>query len=194
MMAESRIWPGRDRREREPTRPRRGRRSGFEQFTAEHGGGLVKLAYSLCGDRERAEDAVQEALVKVYQRWPKLDDPLAYARATTVNAARDDWRRSARQQRIGAALERFPVPDSPAPHEQLLQRDALMTALDGVPRRQREVLVLRYGSQLSEAETASVLQISVGTVKSQCNRGLARMRELLSTDEERSMREAYAEC
>jgi RNA polymerase sigma-70 factor (sigma-E family) len=174
--------------------PLRGRRSGFEQFTAEHGGGLVKLAYSLCGDRERAEDAVQEALVKVYKRWSKLDDPLAYARTTTVNATRDDWRRSARQQRIGAALQRFPVPDPSEPQEQLLQRDALMTAMDGLPRRQREVLVLRYGSQLSEAETASVLEISVGTVKSQCSRALARMRELLSTDDQHPTREAYAEC
>jgi RNA polymerase sigma-70 factor (sigma-E family) len=171
-----------------------GRRSGFEQFTAEHGGGLVKLAYSLCGDRERAEDAVQETLVKVYKRWSKLEDPLAYARTTTVNATRDDWRRSARQQRIGAALQRFPLPDPSEPQEQLLQRDALMTAMDGLPRRQREVLVLRYGSQLSEAETASVLEISVGTVKSQCSRALARMRELLSTDDQHPTREAYAEC
>jgi RNA polymerase sigma-70 factor (sigma-E family) len=194
MMAETRIWPGRNRRVGEPASPARGRRSGFEQFTAEHGGGLVKLAYSLCGDRERAEDAVQEALVKVYKRWSQLDDPLAYARTTTINATRDDWRRSARQQRIGAALQRFPVPDPSEPHEQLLQRDALMKALDGLPPRQREVLVLRYGSQLSEAETASVLEISVGTVKSQSNRGLARMRDLLSTDDEHSTREAYAEC
>ena len=184
MMAESRIWPGRDRR----------RRSRFEQFTAEHGGGLVKLAYNLCGDRERAEDAVQEALVKVYQRWSHLDDPLAYARATAINATRDDWRRSARQRRIGAVLEQFPVPDSPMPHEQVLQRDALMTALHGLPDRQREVIVLRYGSQLSEAETAAVLQISVGTVKSQCNRALARMRERLSAADEDPIVEAYAEC
>lgn len=194
MMAKSRIWPGRDRRQREPTRTLRSRRNEFEQFTAEHGGGLVKLAYSLCDDRERAEDAVQEALVKVYQRWSHIDDPLAYARAATVNATRDDWRRSARQQRIEAALERNPVPDARAPHEQLLQRDALMTALDSLPRRQREVLVLRYGSQLSEAETASILQISVGTVKSQSNRALARMRELLCSDDEHRGREVYAEC
>jgi RNA polymerase sigma-70 factor (sigma-E family) len=177
-----------------PMKTLRGRRSQFEHFTAEHGGGLVKLAYNLCGDRERAEDAVQEALVKVYQRWSQLDDPLAYARTTAVNATRDDWRRSARQQRIGAELGQIPLPDSSIPQEQVLQRDALMTALQGLPDRQREVLVLRYGSQLSEAETASVLQISVGTVKSQCSRALARMRELLCAADEQPLREAYAPC
>jgi DNA-directed RNA polymerase specialized sigma24 family protein len=66
------------------------KRSRYEEFVAANGDELVKLAYAICGDRGRAEDAVQEALTRVYQRWSRLTDPLAYARRTAINATRDD--------------------------------------------------------------------------------------------------------
>ena len=56
------------------------RQEEFERFIETHGPGLVKLAYNICGDRERAEDAVQEASVRVFLKWSRLEDPLAYAR------------------------------------------------------------------------------------------------------------------
>ena len=164
-------------------KPRGTKRSEFEQFIESHGAGLVKLAYNICGDRERAEDAVQEASVGVYLKWSRLDDPLAYARRATVNATRDDWRRSSRQERIGAALEQCPAPAPVLPQQLVLERDALTEALDQLPHGQRSVVVLRYWSQLSEAETAAVLKLTTGTVKSQCSRALARLREVLSAQE-----------
>lgn len=157
-----------------------GKRKQFETFAEAQEAGLFRLAYSLCGDRERSQDAVQEALAQVYQRWTRLRDPLAYARRVAVNATRADWHRSSRQGQITEALAREPAAEPATPEDLLLERDALMVALDQLPHRQRAVIVLRYGSQLSEIETASVLDIPLGTVKTHSRRGLARMRETLS--------------
>jgi RNA polymerase sigma-70 factor (sigma-E family) len=164
-------------------KPRGTKRSQFEQFIESHGTGLVRLAYNICGDRERAEDAAQEASVAVYMKWSRLDDPLAYARRVAVNATHDDWRRSSRQDRIGAALRQVPAPAPVSPQQLVLEHDALTTALDELPHGQRSVVVLRYWSQLSEAETAAVLELSTGTVKSQCSRALVRLREILNAQE-----------
>jgi RNA polymerase sigma-70 factor (sigma-E family) len=156
------------------------KRSRFEEFAAAHSAGLINLALMVSGDRGRAEDAAQEALVRIYQRWSRLDDPLAYARRTVVNATRDDWRRAERATRAyhdAGQLARLEEADEiEAP---VLQRDALMTALGALPHRQRAVVVLRYLSELTEAETAAVLEISVGTVKSQTFHALARLRQIL---------------
>jgi RNA polymerase sigma factor (sigma-70 family) len=135
------------------------------------------------GDRGRAEDAAQEALVRVYQRWSRLDDPLAYARRIVVNATRDDWRRTERATRAhddaGRLARSHRVDDVEAT---VVERDALMVALTALPHRQRAVIVLRYLSELTEAETAKVLEISVGTVKSQAFDALASLRTVLGAE------------
>jgi RNA polymerase sigma-70 factor (sigma-E family) len=159
------------------------KRSQFEEFAAEHSAGLIKLGLMVSGDRGRAEDAAQEALVRVYQRWSRLTDPLAYARRTVVNATRDDWRRAQRATRAYDAAGRLTPLDRAADVEtSVLRRDALMTALDALPHRQRAVIVLRYLSDLTEAETAAVLEVAVGTVKSQAHDALARLREILGAE------------
>jgi RNA polymerase sigma-70 factor (sigma-E family) len=159
------------------------KRSRYEQFVAANGDGLVKLAYAICGERGRAEDAVQEALTRVYQRWSRLTDPLAYARRTAINATRDDWRRAMRADRAHREAARLPSVDTDDPQERFLANRALMDALDELPHGQRAVIVLRYGSQLSEAETAATLDITIGTVKSQTARALARLRDALTPPE-----------
>ena len=98
-----------------PMRRSPSKRSRYEEFVAANGDGLVKLAYAICGDRGRAEDAVQEALSRVYQRWSRLTDPLAYARRTAINATRDDWRRSMRADRAYREVARFPSTDAGDP-------------------------------------------------------------------------------
>ena len=160
------------------------KRSCFEEFVAVHGDGLFKLAYAICADRGRAEDAVQEALTRVYQRWSPLTDPLAYAQRTAINVTRDDWRRAVRADRAYREAARLTPSDTDDAQECFAANSALMAALDELPHGQRAVIVLRYGSQLSEAETAATLDISTGTVKSQTARALARMREALSTPTE----------
>lgn len=101
----------------------------------------------------------------------RLTDPLAYARRTVINATRDDWRRSMRAERARREVARFPSTDAHDPQERLVTNSALTDALDELPHGQRAVIVLRYGSQLSEAETAAALGITTGTVKSQKRRG-----------------------
>ena len=156
------------------------KRAGFDEFAAEHSAGLIKLAFMVSGDRGRAEDAAQEALIRAYQRWPRLDNPLAYSRRVVVNATRDEWRRSQRALRADDAAGRLALMEGVDDLETaVLQRDALMAALAELPHRQRAVIALRYLADLSEAETAAVLEISVGTVKSQTFDALARLRQTL---------------
>ena len=162
---------------------RGGKREEFERFAEAEGPGLFRLAYSVCGDRERAEDAVQEAFAQVYTRWSRLREPLAYARRVTVNGTRDAWRRDSRQDRATEAIEQQPHPEPVIPQDLVVEWDALDGALAELPHDQRVVVVLRYGSQLTEAETATVLDIPVNTVKTRCRRGLLRLREILSASE-----------
>ena len=156
------------------------KRASFEAFATAHSAGLIRLAFMISGDRGRAEDAAQEALVRVYQRWSRLDNPLGYARRTVVNVTRDDWRRAQRATRAHADAGRLASLDEADDLEtSVLQRDALMTALAALPHRQRAVIALRYLTELTEAETAAVLEISVGTVKRQAFEALARLRQNL---------------
>jgi RNA polymerase sigma-70 factor (sigma-E family) len=158
------------------------KRAGFEEFAAAHSAGLIRLAFMVSGDRGRSEDAAQEALVRVYQRWSRLENPLAYARRTVVNVTRDDWRRAERATRAHDDAGRLASLDEADDLEtSVLQRDALMSALAALPHRQRAVIALRYLTELTEAQTAAVLEISVGTVKRQAFDALARLRQNFDT-------------
>jgi RNA polymerase sigma-70 factor (sigma-E family) len=148
----------------------------FEEFVAAHGPRLLRLSYALCGDRQRAEDCVQEALEKVFVRWKRLDDPAPYARQVVLNATRDTWRRFGRRERHVEGVPETSVADASG---QVGDRDALLRALRTLPHGQRAVLLLRFWEDLTEADTARALGCSVGTVKSQTHRGLQRLREAL---------------
>jgi RNA polymerase sigma-70 factor (sigma-E family) len=166
---------------------RRERRSAFEDFVQAHGDSLVRLSYGLCGDRGMAEDAVQEALTRVYLRWGRLNGTpgalLAYARRSVINATRDQWRHLNRRERRERSAADAEPPEPPAPFDDAVaDRDRLVAALRRLPYGQRAVIVLRYWHQLSEQETADALGNSVGTVKSQCSRALARLREELAAE------------
>jgi RNA polymerase sigma-70 factor (sigma-E family) len=132
---------------------------------------LLRTAFLLCGDPQRAEDLVQEALVKVAVRWDRLraGSPDAYARRILVNDNISWWRRHRREQ-VGTAAEAEVGP--PDTETSLVVR----RALDRLTPRQRTVLVLRHFEDLSERETARVLGVSVGTVKSQNAAAVARLR------------------
>ena len=156
--------------------------TAFEKFVQVHGDGLVRLAFALCGDQGQAEDATQEALTRLYLRWPRLSDPLPYARRSVINATRDSWRGRRRQhlreQVVAGYAQETQVPMA----ETVAERDRLMRALLRLPHGQRAVVVLRFWHQLSERETAEVLGNSVGTVKSQASRALSRLREELQSE------------
>jgi RNA polymerase sigma-70 factor (sigma-E family) len=150
------------------------RRYGDEvaSLFAAHAPGLVRLAELLVGDRGLAEDLVQEAFVRAWRRWRRLrrqGAALAYVRATVVNLARNSTRRRLLELRYRAAQATRLV----APEPDVGVRLDLERALARLPVGKRACVVLRFYADLSEEETARVLGVSVGTVKSQTHKGLA---------------------
>lgn len=155
--------------------------AAFREFVAASGTRLLRTAYLLTGDRGHAEDLVQLALERTARRWSGLaGSPEAFARTVLLHAATDRRRRRrARAQEVSDEVDEPTVADGT---DQLLLRRDLMDALRQLPPRQRAVLVLRYFVDLSEAEAARELGISVGTVKSTASRGLERLRTLVPAD------------
>jgi RNA polymerase sigma-70 factor (sigma-E family) len=152
----------------------------LELLYAAHWRRLVRLAVLLVQDLGTAEEIVQESFVAVHGRWSGLHDPdkaLAYLRRSVVNRARSHLRHLAVVRRY-ADREREPEPALGADHTtyDLARRATVLAALRALPRRQREVLVLRYYLDLSEAEIADTLGISRGAVKSHASRGAAALR------------------
>jgi RNA polymerase sigma-70 factor (sigma-E family) len=154
---------------------------GFEQFVAGSAATLLRSAYLLTGDRGQAEDLLQLTLLRTARRWHVARRaPEAYARRVLINLFRDQWRRSQRR------VDEQPLDDASAEAASghfadiLAGREAVIAALRQLPARQREVLVLRFYSDLSVAETAAAIGASEGTVKSYTSRALARMRVLLA--------------
>lgn len=150
----------------------------FEQFVAGAADELLRTGYLVVWDLAEAEDLVQESLVRVAKRWPRvrsMDHPIAYARRILINLALDGAERRARQR---DELNGQPLEDraDEASSRDLIDASAeIVAALGTLPPRQRTVLVLRYFVDLPEAEVAAVLGCSVGTVKSTASRGLARL-------------------
>ena len=145
---------------------------------AERGSALLRTAHLLCGVRTDAEDLLQTALEKAYRHWAKLSreaDPEPYVRKILVNLTIS----RARRWRVLREVHMPSPPETPAASETgtVELRGMLIDELRKLGPKQRAVLVLRYWEDLSEAETAAMLGCSVGTVKSQAARGLARLRE-----------------
>ncbi len=156
----------------------------FADWMAARQMALVRTAYLLTGSQHSAEDLVQTTLTKLYLAWDRISDHQhvdAYARRALVNEHRSTWRRSSRRLEV--------VSDSPpdtghVPAQYDGEREVVWRFVQGLPPRQRAVIVLRYYEDLSEAETADLLGISTGTVKSQASRALASLRERVPAREE----------
>jgi RNA polymerase sigma-70 factor (sigma-E family) len=166
------------------------RRAEFHQFVTESSAALLRTAYLVAWDLTDAEDLVQDCLVVIARRWPRvrsMDHPHAYARRVLINLALDGSAKRSRRRREldpgdDAGLEQIPDGASERALQTVDVRGELIAALATLPPRQRAVLVLRYFEDLSEAETARVMGCSVGTVKSTASRGLARLQTALTLD------------
>ncbi len=139
---------------------------------------LLRTAYLLTGDRHAAEDLVQTALAKLYLSWDKVRDRDSidgYVRRIMVNENNSLWRRAWKRREFATdeIPERAPTYDEYDEGRSA----ALWELVQTLPRKARAVVVLRYYEELTEAETAELLDISVGTVKSQTSRALAALRE-----------------
>lgn len=153
------------------------RGSDFDDFVVGAAPGLQRMAIALTGDCGAAEDLVQDILVRMYVAWPRIEDPLAFARRSLINASTNRWRmRGRRREQPVSTLPDLAIGDRSEEHG---RRDELVRAVALLPARQRAVVVLRFLLDMSEADTATALSCSVGTVKSQTSRALMRLRELV---------------
>jgi RNA polymerase sigma-70 factor (sigma-E family) len=180
-------WMPKSRRTESVGRSGRDRaREEFDRFVAVSADDLLRTGYLVVWDLAEAEDLVQECLLKVARRWPRvrtMDQPLGYARRILINLALDGAKRRSRRE-LELDLEVGDEPNGRSDHESADQiaafdaRSELAAALGQLSARQRSVLVLRYFHDLSEAQVAEVLGCSLGTVKTTGSRGLARLRQI----------------
>jgi RNA polymerase sigma-70 factor (sigma-E family) len=158
-------------------------RAEFDAFVAARSQRLLRTAYLLTGDWPMAEDLLQTALAKCWFAWPRISGSAdGYVRRTLVNTYATWWRRKWKAEWPTAELPERSVPDGTSVVD---ERDKLWRALARLTRLQRAVIVLRYYEDLPEAEIATALGISAGTVKSTAARALAALRrhaEFASTD------------
>ena len=149
-------------------------RASFDAWVRTAQSRLVQSAFLMTGDAHHAQDLVQEALVKVASRWEKLCDqnPEGYARKILYRDHISWWR-----QRRDFPVEVLPdVPQRDA-SDSRVDDVVICAALARLTRKQRAVLALRYFEDMTERQTADILGVSVGTVKSQCAAALTRLRQ-----------------
>lgn len=162
-------------------------RADFDAFVGARSSALLRTAYLLTRDHALAEDLLQTALTKAWFAWRRIDgDPEAYVRRILVNTYATWWRRRWNGERATDELPEPATTGRSTAHDRSDASHDLWAALGRLPRKQRAVVVLRYVEDLSEAETARVLGCSVGNVKSQASRALAKLRidPALTTEED----------
>ncbi|MEU7861801.1 SigE family RNA polymerase sigma factor [Nonomuraea sp. NPDC049141] len=148
--------------------------SQFAEFVAERADALLRYGYALSGNPHDAADLAQEALIKLHRAWARVrrkEDPESYTRVIMARLHISAWRRRRREHLAWALLE-MPLPEVlPSEADQ-----ELWQALEGLPSKQRAVIVLRFYERLSDAEIAGILKISQGTVRSHASLGMSKLR------------------
>jgi RNA polymerase sigma-70 factor (sigma-E family) len=181
MDSDATVHPGRvSGRETQPGPPPPGADTSVTALYQAHALGLIRFAYLLLGERQAAEDVVQEAFAGLYRRWAKLSDPgraLAYVRSSVLNGCRTALRRRA----LGRRLETYQPPSASAEAAVLSneERYQVMRAVRGLPSRQREALVLRFYLELPDEEIARVMGVRPSTVRSATHRALRALGQAL---------------
>ncbi len=147
---------------------------GFDEFVAARSTALLRTAYLLTHDHGLAEDLLQTSLTKAWFAWSRISDsPEAYVRKVLFNTYATWWRRRWNGEH---ATEDLPDLGVGGGMEESSTGIDLWSAMERLPRRQRAVVVLRYFEDLTEAQSAEILGCSVGTVKSQGSKALAKLR------------------
>ncbi|MEU8982652.1 SigE family RNA polymerase sigma factor [Streptomyces sp. NPDC048309] len=155
----------------------------FQSFVIGRWPRLMRTAFLLTGEQHAAEDLVQSTLEQVYVAWRRVgaaDDPEAYVRRVMINAHARKHRRKLKEflaPKDDSGLT-YELPDSGDRIAQADDRSALLKALSELPARQREAVVLRYWEDLSESQTAEAMGCSVGAVKSNAAKGIAKLRAI----------------
>ena len=144
--------------------------ASFDDLYRDEYGPMVRLARGLVDTQEIAEEIVQDAFAKVYERWNRLESSGGYLRTAVVNGARSELRKREVRRRIGIRPFIPPQPED---------RDYLLDALDQLSPRQKTVLVLKFYADMTEKEIAQAIGVRPGTVKSATSRGLAELRKVV---------------
>ncbi len=144
--------------------------AGFDDLYRAEYRPMVRLARGLVDTTERAEEIVQDAFAKVFERWSRLDEPGGYLRTAVVNGARSELRKREVRRRVGLTRRASPP---------LIEQDYLIDALEALPPNQKTALVLRFYGDMSEKEIAEAMGVRPGTVKSVTSRGLAALRKAI---------------
>lgn len=149
----------------------------YSEFVLGHQARLRRAAYLMCGDAALAEDLLQEAFVALAEKWESVDHPDAFVRKVIYRQRVSWWRRTRREVVRDELPERWAGDGADD-----RARDAeVHDVLRSLPPRMRAALVLRYFEDLTEAQTAAVMGVAVGTVKSLSHQGVARMRAELAS-------------
>jgi RNA polymerase sigma-70 factor (sigma-E family) len=168
------------------TRPRPAdHAAAVQDLFREHWLDLVRLATVMVGDVATAEDVVQDAFERLHRSWHRLREPasgLAYARSSVLNGCRSVHRRAAVARKYGPRLALPADAAGPDAATAAAQSSQVATALQGLTRRQREVIVLRYYADLDIAEIARTLRLSQGAVRATISRALTAMGRALEED------------
>jgi len=162
----------------QPTRATRGAVVTFDDFVHARLPHLLRFGRALTGDEHRGADLVQDALERALPKWERIEavDPEGYVRRIMVNRNISVWRRVRHERLTDTPVDRVSYD---------VQRDeALFAALRTLPARQRTVIALRYLADRTEAQTASMMGCSIGTVKSQAHAAMTTLRALLAEQEE----------
>lgn len=152
------------------------RANSFRDYVMSRSPSLLRAAYLLTGNRADAEDLVQAALAKTYQAWDRIEDRAAldgYVRRAMINTHISWWRRRKFEEYPTDELPDQPVADHAGRSD---LQDSLRSAVERLPQRMRAAVVLRYYEDMTEAEVADVLGVSLGTVKSTVSRAVAKLR------------------
>ena len=144
--------------------------ASFDHLYREEYEPMIRLARGLVDAPEIAEEIVQDAFAKVYERWSRLGQPGGYLRTAVVNGARSELRKREVRRRIGLRPFTPPQPED---------RDYLVDALDQLSPRQKTALVLKFYADMTEKEIAQAMGVRPGTVKSATSRGLAELRKVV---------------
>jgi RNA polymerase sigma-70 factor (sigma-E family) len=151
---------------------------GFAGFVRTNTGALLRTAYLLTGSACAAEELVQDALVRLYPKWDKVEAaevPIAYVRRSLTNTFLNEKRRPSSRELVLDVLPETPDPRNAT--DQLADRDEIWALLRTLPDRQRAALVMRFFHDLPDGEIAAALGCRIGTVRSLISRGLSSMRE-----------------
>jgi RNA polymerase sigma-70 factor (sigma-E family) len=174
------VHPGHPPRAAHSSRTTYAPYASFSSYVRARGPVLLRTARSLTANPSDAEDLLQTALTKTYVAWDRIEDHRAldgYVRRALLNTRTSQWRKRKVDE---FASDELPEPTGlpgPDPAEQQVLHDAMWRAVMRLPDRQRAMVVLRYYEDLSEVQTAEVLGVSVGTVKSAVSRALGKLRE-----------------